>query len=111
MPLSLSSDYNFLFLEQYYLLHRSFDLNTTQRIVNFRINQGKSIYLYDLDGKTLYYTSKSLNQIKDDFKSSSFYKRSGLSTYENPPCFVLLIIGKLFRNSAQILYFLLIIWI
>jgi hypothetical protein len=59
MPLSLSSDYNFLFLEQYYLLHRSFDLNT-QRIVNFRINQGKSIYLYDLDGKkTLYYTSKS----------------------------------------------------
>lgn len=65
MPSELSSDYYFLFLEQYYLLHKSFDLNT-QRIVNFRVNQGKSIYLYDLDGKILYYTSKSLNQIKEE---------------------------------------------
>jgi hypothetical protein len=60
-----SSDYDYLFLEQYYLLHRSFNLNT-QRIVNFRVNQGNSIYLYDLKGETLYYSSKSLNQIQGD---------------------------------------------
>lgn len=72
-----SSDYDFLFLEQYYLLHRSFNLNT-QRIVNFRVNQGNSIYLYDLKGETLYYSSRStargiqpqrggsLNQIQGD---------------------------------------------
>lgn len=65
MPSEFSSDYYFLFLEQYHLLHKSFDLNT-QRIVNFRVNQGKNIYLYDLEGKTLYYSSKSLNQIKDN---------------------------------------------
>jgi hypothetical protein len=57
------SDYYFLFLEQYYLLHKDFYLNT-QRIVNFRVNQGTNIYLYDLEGKTLYYSFKSLNQIK-----------------------------------------------
>lgn len=39
MPATLSSDYYFLFLEQYFLLHKSFNLNT-QRIVNFRVNQG-----------------------------------------------------------------------
>ena len=60
-----SSDYDYLFLEQYYLLHRSFNLNT-QRIVNFRVNQGNSIYLYNLKGETLYYSSKSLNQIQGD---------------------------------------------
>jgi len=76
MPSEFSSDYFFLFLEQYYLLHKSFNLNT-QRIVNFRVNQGKNIYLYDLalapegqgpkgEGKTLYYSSKSLNQIKEE---------------------------------------------
>lgn len=65
MPTTFSSGYYFLFLEQYYLLHKSFNLNT-QRIVNFRVNQGTMIYLYDLEGKTLYYSSKSLNQIKGD---------------------------------------------
>ena len=50
---------------QYYLLHESFNLNT-QRIVNFRVNQGKNIYLYDQEGLTLYYSSKSFNQIKGD---------------------------------------------
>lgn len=65
MPSEFSSGYYFLFLEQYYLLHESFNINT-QRIVNFRVNQGTKIYLYDLEGKTLYYSSKSLNQIKGD---------------------------------------------
>lgn len=65
MPYEFSSGNYFLFLEQYYLLHKSFDLNT-QRVVNFRVNQGNPVYLYDLDGKTLYYSSKSLNQIQGD---------------------------------------------
>ena len=56
-------DYYFLFLEQYYLLNKKFNLNI-QRIVNFRVGQGKIIYIYDLKGKILYYSSKSLNQIK-----------------------------------------------
>ena len=77
MPLNFSSGsipsppsggeggYYFLFLEQYYLLHKDFQLNTP-RIVNFRVNQGTSIYLYDLEGKVLYYASKSLNKIQGD---------------------------------------------
>jgi hypothetical protein len=68
MPSEFSSYYYFLFLEQYYLLRRkleSFNLNS-QRIVNFRVNQGNRIYLYDLKGKTLYYSSKSLSQIQGD---------------------------------------------
>ena len=48
-----------------YLLHKSFDLNT-QRVVNFIVNQGNHVYLYDLNGRTLYYSSKSLNQIQGD---------------------------------------------
>ena len=52
-------------MEQYYLLHKSFNLNT-QRIVHFRVNQGNPIYLYDLKGNTLYYSSKSLRQIQGD---------------------------------------------
>lgn len=58
-------NYFYLFLEQYYLLNKNFNLNT-QRIVNFRVNQGKKIYIYDAKGKILYYSSKSLNQIKYD---------------------------------------------
>jgi hypothetical protein len=65
MPPEFSSDYYFLFLEQYHLLHKKFKLNT-QRIVNFRVNQGNNIYLYDLEGKTLFYSSRSLNQIKNE---------------------------------------------
>lgn len=56
-------EYYYLFLEQYYLLNQEFNLNT-QRIVNFRVNQGKAIYIYDLEGMTLYYGGKSLSQIK-----------------------------------------------
>lgn len=60
---NLNFDYTFLFLEQFYLLHDKFNLNT-QRIVNFRTNQGKAIYLYSLDGEILYYSASSLNGIK-----------------------------------------------
>jgi hypothetical protein len=63
MPIEFSSGFYYLFLEQYYLLNKNFNLNS-QRIVNFRVNQGTNIYLYDLDLKTLYYKSNSLNQIK-----------------------------------------------
>lgn len=65
MPLEFSSDYYFLFLEQYYVLHKDFDLNTL-RIVNFRVNQGNKTYLYDSEGQTLYYSSKSIRQMCDD---------------------------------------------
>lgn len=65
MPAEFSSGDSFLFLEQYYLLHHSFNLNT-QRIVNFRVSQGNRVYLYDLEGEILYYSAKSLNQIQGD---------------------------------------------
>ena len=42
------------FLEQYYLLDKSFNLNT-HKVVNFIVNQGFKLFLYDLDCKTLYY--------------------------------------------------------
>jgi hypothetical protein len=63
MPEELSSDYNFLFLEQYHLLDSNFNLNT-QRVVNFRVNQGNTVYLYDFEGKILYYIATSLNGLK-----------------------------------------------
>ena len=65
MPSKFSSDYSFLFLEQYHLLQGNYILNT-QKIVNFRVNQGNLIYLYNLKGDTLYYYSKSLSQIQDE---------------------------------------------
>lgn len=65
MPNELSKDYYFLFLEQYYLLNKEFNLNT-QKIVNFRVNQGTNIYLYDKDSKILYYSTSSLNGLKLD---------------------------------------------
>ncbi len=60
---NLNFNFPYLFLEQYYLLHEKFNLNT-QRIVNFRVNQGKTVYLYSLDGKILYYCGTSLHGIK-----------------------------------------------
>ena len=65
MPQQLGKDYYFLFLEQYFLLHSSFRLNS-QKGVNFRVDQGKNIYLYNLEGNVLYYSGKSLNEIKDN---------------------------------------------
>lgn len=55
----------YLFLEQYYLLHSSFNLNV-QRVVNFRINQGKKIFIYNTNYTILYYASESLNEIKEN---------------------------------------------
>ena len=60
---NLNFHFSYLFLEQYYLLHDKFNLNI-QRIVNFRVDQGKTVYLYSLDGKVLYYCGYSLNEIK-----------------------------------------------
>nr|UPX01222.1 GIY-YIG endonuclease [Fusarium aethiopicum] len=60
---NLNFNFSYLFLEQYYLLQDKFNLNT-QRIVNFRVDQGKTVYLYSLDGKILYYCGYSLNEIK-----------------------------------------------
>ncbi len=65
MPEELSKDCYYLFLEQYYLLNKEFNLNT-QKIVNFRVKQGISIYLYDKDGKFLYYYAYSLNGMRSD---------------------------------------------
>ena len=53
MPENFKSNYYFLFLEQYFLLNKKFNL-TTQRIVNFRVSQGKTIYLYNLNSDILY---------------------------------------------------------
>ena len=54
-----------MFFEQYHLLDSNFNLNT-QRVVNFRVNQGNTVYLYDLEGKILYYIATSLNGLKAD---------------------------------------------
>ncbi len=64
MPSEFPSD-SYLLLEQYYLLNKQFDLNT-QRIVQFRALRPHKIYLYDLEGKTLYYSSISFNQTQRD---------------------------------------------
>lgn len=51
MPSYFSSGYYFLFLEQYIFKKIHFQINT-QKIVNLRgggVNQGTSIYLYDLE--------------------------------------------------------------
>lgn len=63
MPHGFKYDYSFLFLKQYYLLNKAFNLNT-QRIVNFRVRQGKEIYLYNAKGdilKASLYIFRSLN--------------------------------------------------
>jgi hypothetical protein len=60
---NLNFNFSYLFLEQFYLLREEFNLNT-QRIVNFRVDQGKAVYLYSLDYKVLYFCASSLNEIK-----------------------------------------------
>jgi len=59
------SKYSHCFLEQYFLLDKRFNLNT-HKIVNFRVNQGFKIYLYDKDYKILYYSGNSLNSFCAD---------------------------------------------
>lgn len=53
------------FLEQYHLLNENFYLNT-QRIVQFKFNSNSHIYLYDLEGKTLYYSCPSFFKLRED---------------------------------------------
>ena len=70
------SKFSHCFLEQYYLLDQKFNLNT-HRIVNFRVNQGFKIFLYDKNCKTLYYASNSLNAFCADLGiHNSSYKKS-----------------------------------
>lgn len=58
-----------LFLEQYYLLQKEFNLNTL-RVVNagpsffFKKNDGKGVYVYDLNCETLYYHANSQIELK-----------------------------------------------
>lgn len=65
IPSDCSICYDYLFLEQYFLLDPKFTLNT-QKIVNFRINQGTHIYMYNSDFSVLYHTSLSLNMLKKE---------------------------------------------
>jgi hypothetical protein len=65
MPAKLSSDLYFLFLEQYFLLDSQFNLNS-QRIVNFRTKQAKSLYVYNKDLSILYHTANSMSALKKE---------------------------------------------
>ena len=46
-------------------LNKNFDLNT-QRTVQFRALRPHKIYLYDLEGKILYYSCSSFSKLKED---------------------------------------------
>lgn len=52
-----------LILEQYYLLDKSFNLNTL-RVVNTGYSKGDGVYVYDLTCCTLYYHAKSRIELK-----------------------------------------------
>lgn len=52
-----------LYLEQYYLLKKEFNLNTL-RVVNAGSSKGKSVYVYDLTCSTLYYHANSQIELK-----------------------------------------------
>lgn len=64
IPAEFSSN-SYLFLEQYHLLNKKFDLNT-QRTVQFRALRPHKIYLYDLEGKILYYSCYSHSKMRKD---------------------------------------------
>lgn len=69
------SELSYCFLEQYYLLNKNFNLNT-HKIVNFRVNQGFKIFLYDKNSTILYHTSSSLNAFCADLGiHNSSYKK------------------------------------
>lgn len=63
IPAEFSSD-SYLFLEQYHLLNKKFDLNT-QRTVQFRALRPHNVYLYDLEGKILYYSCSSFSKLQE----------------------------------------------
>jgi hypothetical protein len=56
---------SYLYLEQYHLLNKKFDLNT-QRTVQFRALRPHKIYLYDSEGKILYYSCDSYSKLQKD---------------------------------------------
>lgn len=64
------------FLEKDFLLDKGFKLNT-HKIVNFRVNPGFNIYLYDLNYSTLYYCSPGSNGFCADLGiHNSTYKKA-----------------------------------
>jgi hypothetical protein len=52
-----------IFLEQYFLLSKKFNLNTL-KVVNAGSSKGKSVFVYDLTCSTLYYQAKSQIDLK-----------------------------------------------
>jgi len=77
------SKYSHCFLEQYYLLDAKFNLNT-HKIVNFRMNQGFKIYLYDIDCKILYHSSNSLNAFLADLGIHHTSYKKHINNNDNP---------------------------
>jgi hypothetical protein len=56
-------DIDALFLEQYHLLDKKYEINTL-RVVNFGPSLGKPIYIYDISATTLYYHAQSRISLK-----------------------------------------------
>ena len=63
LPEELNTGYNHMFLEQWHLLESQYNLNT-HSVVNFRVNEGFLVYVYDSQGKILYYQSTSWRAIR-----------------------------------------------
>lgn len=89
MPANSNISYDFLFLEQYFLLDSKFTLNT-QRIVNFRVDQGTTIYIYNANYSILYHTSLSFNALKQEIGIHYSNIKSSIET------------GELFLNTFRI---------
>ena len=64
IPTDLEDNYSYMFLEQYHLLTGGFSLNS-QKIVNFRVNQGKRVYIYNKDKTVLYFQDISYNNVRN----------------------------------------------
>lgn len=60
---NIFSNKDALFLEQYHLLDKQFNLNTL-RVVNAGCSKGNAVYVYDLTMSTLYYKAKSNIELK-----------------------------------------------
>ena len=63
MPIEFSSGFYYLFLEQYYLLNREFNLNTL-KVVNAGSSKGDGVYIYNLTCSALLYHAKSRIELK-----------------------------------------------
>lgn len=84
-----------LYLEQYYLLHKEFNLNTL-RVVNAGSSKGKCVYVYDLTCNTLYYHATSQIELKRVLKIHTETCRKYIDTF-NP------YLGKFLLLSSPIL--------